>query len=62
MNEWAETRIRDYVPNIDDQLVKTLLCSEGRITPADLQAKSATQIRHVMFAALKQARFNSLAI
>ena len=61
MNGWAEERIRDHVPMMDDRLVRTLLRSEGRITPAVLQAKSAIQVRHVVIAALKRAGLHDQA-
>ena len=61
MNGWAEGRIKDHVPSLDDRLVRTLLRSEGRITPAILQAKSPLQVQHVMIAALKRAGLHELA-
>ena len=52
---WAQQRVQDHVPTMDDRLMKLILKGDPRTVGSILNNRSSIQICHVVVAALKRA-------
>ena len=60
MQKWALDRLQEHVPTIPFKTARYLVRSEGRLSSALMNSKSAVQSTHIVLAALKRAGLDSM--
>ena len=61
MITWAEKKVAELIPSLDNRVVRTILRAEYRTTSSILNSRSKQQVQHVMLAALRRTGLTTQA-